>query len=163
MNIPVEEISEPEFYLSVDGEPWKRVASLDSSSPDDRVFMVDRETGKIKFGDGVHGKIPPIGSRIKATYGYGGGSEGNVKGSAITLAWTSTSLLEKQIIGAIIEPQVDGIIFRVCREFEGSRRWKWITSLCKNEMLKDEDREGCVKLSLTDLVLSVLPFTLAFP
>jgi hypothetical protein len=31
MNIPVEELSKPIFYLSVEKEPWKRVESLESS------------------------------------------------------------------------------------------------------------------------------------
>ena len=133
MKMPVENISEPQFELMVNGEQWERVGSLDSSGPDNRVFILDEETGMISFGDGVHGRRPANGSSIRATYRFGGGAEGVVdNGPTITLTWTSKSFRKNEVILAIIEPQVDGIIFRACRESEVPHRWKWIAILCRN-------------------------------
>ncbi len=41
--------------------PWTCVASLDASGADDRHVTVDFERGEVRFGDGVHGRIPPRG------------------------------------------------------------------------------------------------------
>jgi hypothetical protein len=55
-------------------ERWTEVPGLDGSGPDDRHFVLDRETGRVVFGDGEHGRKPEPGSRIEASYGCGGGS-----------------------------------------------------------------------------------------
>jgi alpha-L-arabinofuranosidase len=57
--------------VSVDGEPWRETADLAAAGPDDRVFAVDDESGRITFGDGVHGAIPAAGSRLTAAYESG--------------------------------------------------------------------------------------------
>ena len=51
-----------------------------SSKPpaDPRVFVVDRESGEIRFGDGLRGARPPLGASIVASYAWGGGDAGNV-------------------------------------------------------------------------------------
>jgi hypothetical protein len=43
-----------------------------------QVFTLDPESGEISFGDGAHGKRPPQGVEIVASYAYGGGQQGNV-------------------------------------------------------------------------------------
>lgn len=73
---------------------WKRVPRLGDSGPNDRVFTLNAATGDLFFGDGVHGKIPPIdpapgGQRgydnITATfYRWGGGARGNAGAGKIT-------------------------------------------------------------------------------
>jgi nucleoid-associated protein YgaU len=154
MNVPVEELSEPKFSLSVEKEPWKRVESLESSGPDDLVFTVDRKTGTIRFGDGINGRKPTAESSISATYEFGGGANGNVGNEPIiTLKWTLPSQQMNQIIGAIIEHQDDGIIFRVCREFENPHRWKWVSTHCKNIMSECADRRISGGLSISDMLL----------
>jgi predicted phage baseplate assembly protein len=69
--------------------PWTAVASLDPSGPFDRVFVLDAETGSVTFGDGIHGRIPPLvpqgGSIIALTYVWGGGTAGNVGVGAVTV------------------------------------------------------------------------------
>jgi len=52
--------------------------------------VVERITGEVRFGDGVHGMIPP-GERdgIRATYQIGGGRGGNVGASDISTMKTS--------------------------------------------------------------------------
>lgn len=48
-----------------------------------KVFVLDYESGQIRFGDGEHGMRPPIGAQILASYDYGGGRSGNVNIGAI--------------------------------------------------------------------------------
>ena len=78
-----------------DFQPWAAVADLGASNRDDRHFTQDPGNGTITFGDGRHGRIPPLladergpdalaanGARIaniRATrYRWGGGVAGNV-------------------------------------------------------------------------------------
>jgi hypothetical protein len=47
------------------------------------VFVVDAEAGQIKFGDGLRGKRPPAGAKLRANYDYGVGAAGNVGAGSI--------------------------------------------------------------------------------
>lgn len=47
------------------------------------VYVVDPESGQIKFGDGLRGKRPPAGAKLRASYDYGVGSAGNVAAGSI--------------------------------------------------------------------------------
>jgi Baseplate J-like protein len=47
------------------------------------VYVVDPESGQIKFGDGLRGKRPPAAAKLRATYDYGVGSAGNVAAGSI--------------------------------------------------------------------------------
>ena len=55
-----------------------------SASPN--VFFVVAESGEIKFGDGIHGRRPPEGAVLRATYDYAAGAAGNVGAGTITRA-----------------------------------------------------------------------------
>lgn len=57
---------------------WYRVKDFADSDETSRHYAIDRESGYIRFGDGIHGMIPPAGSGIVATYRVGGGAEGNI-------------------------------------------------------------------------------------
>ncbi|RQW81310.1 MAG: putative baseplate assembly protein [Methanothrix sp.] len=58
---------------------WKEVDDLYGSGPHDRHYLLDAANGKITFGDGIDGMIPPIGSQnIKVNYKWGGGLAGNL-------------------------------------------------------------------------------------
>jgi hypothetical protein len=48
------------------------------------VFTLDESTGTIRFGDGVHGRIPEPGSTISARYRDGNSAEGNI---AVKAKW----------------------------------------------------------------------------
>ena len=97
MKMSEENTSEPQFELTVNGEHWKRVASLDCSGPNDRHYILDRRTGKISFGDGERGQIPTTGSSIQATYRLGAGDDGNLdNGPTSTLTWTSNSFRKNE-------------------------------------------------------------------
>lgn len=51
----------------VKGKRWNLVRNL-SSSGRERVYSIDAANGKIRFGDGDHGLIPPKGAHITITY-----------------------------------------------------------------------------------------------
>ncbi|MGH7943388.1 MAG: putative baseplate assembly protein [Opitutaceae bacterium] len=78
---------------------WWRVddlATLDrdaAASRDARVFQLDAESGIIRFGDGVRGRIPPAGRRIIIRQmRSGGGSAGNLPAASLkTVSATSVT------------------------------------------------------------------------
>ena len=92
-NIPVVAGS---LILQVDeGEGWKtwtEVDDLSGSTRDDAHYVLNRVTGEVRFGDGVHGRIPlPLrgGNNVMALeYRYGGGKRGNVGREKITVLHT---------------------------------------------------------------------------
>ncbi|MCP4157432.1 MAG: putative baseplate assembly protein, partial [bacterium] len=68
---------------------WKPAADLGASLPGDRHYEIDHATGKITFGNEVHGKIPPMvretgTPNIKAHYRFGGGNRGNLERETVT-------------------------------------------------------------------------------
>jgi len=64
---------------------WQAVDGFEASAEDSRHFVLDTEAGTLRFGNGVKGKAPQIGQRIRAkSYRYGGGPDGNVGAKAIT-------------------------------------------------------------------------------
>ena len=63
-----------EFWIK-----WQPTDNLSKSSPDARHYEVDRASGTIRFGDGQHGAIPPVGeNNVKAGYRSGGGIAGDI-------------------------------------------------------------------------------------
>lgn len=48
------------------------------------VYLLDAEAGTVRFGDGLRGRRPPIGSRVLAQYDVCDGRAGNVPAGAIT-------------------------------------------------------------------------------
>jgi hypothetical protein len=64
---------------------WSEVEGLESSKSDARNYILDAEAGVVRFGNGIRGKAPQIGQRIRVRrYRYGGGVEGNVAAKRIT-------------------------------------------------------------------------------
>ena len=57
--------------ITVAGVAWSEVADLSAAGPDDAVYEFDPRRGEIRFGDGEHGRIPPLGALILATYESG--------------------------------------------------------------------------------------------
>jgi hypothetical protein len=56
------------------------------AQPDPNVFVVDPASGIVRFGDGLHGRRPPLGAALRADYAYGSGGAGNVSAGSITAA-----------------------------------------------------------------------------
>jgi predicted phage baseplate assembly protein len=59
-------------------ETWRLADDLLSAGPDDPAFALDPESGVVRFGGADGGRRPPAGRRIRASYEYGGGTQGNV-------------------------------------------------------------------------------------
>jgi|CXWL01.1.fsa_nt_gi hypothetical protein len=65
--------------------PWVEVDGFHSSDDESRHFSVDAEAGRVRFGNGLQGRAPQIGERLRArAYRWGGGRAGNVAAGAIT-------------------------------------------------------------------------------
>ena len=64
---------------------WHEVQNFFESGPNDRVYVLDHALGRLFFGDGNEGMIPPIGALVQATsFRSGGGLAGNVRAATIT-------------------------------------------------------------------------------
>jgi hypothetical protein len=64
---------------------WESQEQLFFSAPDDRHYAIDRAVGRLYFGDGVNGRVPPRGAAIAIReMTTGGGSRGNVGARTIT-------------------------------------------------------------------------------
>lgn len=71
---------------------WNQVESLALSGAEERVYQLDEEEGRIDFGDGVHGAIPPAGEEnIAVEYSFGGGVKGNIPAGSIDGITTAES------------------------------------------------------------------------
>lgn len=61
---------------------YTKITSLTDAGATTRAYVIEvdsKDQAKIRFGDGVNGKIPPAGaSNIRATYRIGGDTDGNV-------------------------------------------------------------------------------------
>lgn len=65
---------------------WDCVEDFLDSKSDDRHYMLDRNKGYIRFGNGKEGKIPPTGKidNIKVIYKTGGGENTNVPAETVS-------------------------------------------------------------------------------
>lgn len=76
---------------------WHEVGSFSGSAPASRHYIIDRTGGRIIFGDGVRGMIPPaVANNIAARiYKSGGGKRGDVKHGVLTGMKTTIPNIEK--------------------------------------------------------------------
>ena len=86
-------------------QPWTRVDDLAAISSDPAVareaaaFELDPEAGTLRFGDGLRGRIPDTGNRIRLAFGrFGGGAAGNLP------AGTLAELQGREVGGANAPP-----------------------------------------------------------
>lgn len=77
-------------------EEWVEVPSLEGSGPDDRHFTLERESGKVVFGDGAHGRRPASGSSVQAAYRRGGGGRWRVLLAGAALAGLAAAALRRR-------------------------------------------------------------------
>jgi hypothetical protein len=86
LEIGIQESTNPTAVLVT----WAEVLSLDTASPNDRVFELDAESGQLTFGDGNHGRVPPLvvtaGAVVALRYRWGGGVSGEMDAGAITVS-----------------------------------------------------------------------------
>jgi predicted phage baseplate assembly protein len=66
---------------------WQRIDDLALTGRDDAAFMLDAEAGTITFGNGVRGRIPDVGRRVRVgTCRVGGGRDGNLAAGTLSRA-----------------------------------------------------------------------------
>jgi hypothetical protein len=71
-------------------EDWKETQDFFGAKPTDQVYVLDRTTGSVRFGDGKNGAIPianvnlPNNNVVARTYRFGGGKQGNVAAGQLT-------------------------------------------------------------------------------
>jgi predicted phage baseplate assembly protein len=64
--------------------PWTRVEDLGERGRDERAYALDGEAGTLTFGNGVAGKVPEPGARIRIVrLRAGGGAAGNLAAGAL--------------------------------------------------------------------------------
>ena len=69
---------------------WEEVDSLGDLDGPARGFVLDAETGRIQFGDGRHGAIPPLGAELLAVrYRHVAGAAGNAVAAGAALQLVS--------------------------------------------------------------------------
>lgn len=74
------EISNSLSVTTSDGEVWEAVSNFVDAQPNSLYFIVEtfgNQQVRIRFGDGVSGKIPAIGTNVLATYQVGTGQDTN--------------------------------------------------------------------------------------
>jgi hypothetical protein len=85
----------PEKDLRLEREPttgavralwirWHERPHLFDVAPDARVYVIERTTGRVRFGDSVRGAIPPAGARVVMSYSTSDALAGNVAAGAIS-------------------------------------------------------------------------------
>ncbi|MDB9315284.1 baseplate J/gp47 family protein [Spirulina sp. CS-785/01] len=77
---------------------WQEVPDFYSSAGGDRHYILDRQQGRIQFGDGQAGMIPPRGrNNIRLSYRTGGGQQGNQNAQTIVELKTTIPYLDSAI------------------------------------------------------------------
>ena len=75
---------------------WEPRRNFLRSGPADRHYVLDRTRGRIAWGDGLRGKVPPAGAAVEARrYKTGGGLRGNVALGAVKQVLTGIPGVEK--------------------------------------------------------------------
>lgn len=89
MQLPARQVDAASFVLDVqrnDGayETWTQTDYLGGHGRHDQVYQLDAEAGLVRFGNGVTGKVPPRGAKVRATLlRHGGGRAGNLRPQSI--------------------------------------------------------------------------------
>lgn len=83
---------------------WLVTPQLAFSSPDDSAFSISYDGAgrtQIIFGDGLNGRIPPVGTTIKATFAVCDGASGNVEPNTIVSINSSSFPTLRNITNAV--------------------------------------------------------------
>lgn len=78
--------AQPQVRLRNELGSWSPVFDLLGSTPFDANYVVETEsdgTARLRFGDGVHGRVPEPGTAMTVGYRVGNGSSGNVGAEVI--------------------------------------------------------------------------------
>lgn len=69
---------EPAVTVEVEGVAWQLTRDLSETGPDDERFELDEATATLRFGNGVNGKVPPLGKALRVSYRVSAGARGLV-------------------------------------------------------------------------------------
>ena len=90
VNLEIDDVRTDKFVVKIENntlkiyDEWIKIEDFDASTPGDKHYTMDLKSGRVTFGDGIHGKIPQEGeNNILVTYRTGGGVRGNVNAGAI--------------------------------------------------------------------------------
>ena len=108
---------------------WHQVPDFYQSEPRDRHYVLDNFTGKITFGDGRNGLIPPLGrGNIRMSrYQTGGGVRGNKPAGSIVQLKTTVPYVDKVInyqaaAGGAEAETLDSLVERAPKEIRHRQR-----------------------------------------
>jgi predicted phage baseplate assembly protein len=95
--VEVSEDSAARLAAGATWTPWSEVPDFHGSTPEDRHYVIDRQSGEIRFGDGQAGLIPPPGTRNVrlAAYRTGGGPTGDVPEGSLKSLVTAIRYVDK--------------------------------------------------------------------
>jgi hypothetical protein len=65
-------------------QSWTEVLEWDLVGPHDRSYRLEPERGRVTFGNGMRGAVPPNGWDVVLDYRIGGGIEGNIPAAQLT-------------------------------------------------------------------------------
>lgn len=81
--------------VTVDNEAWTRVRNFLASGPQDKHYMLilgENDRATVRFGDGVSGRIPPLGQgNVSIDYRFNAEENGNVGANTIVVDKTGLS------------------------------------------------------------------------
>lgn len=92
----VEEVKDDAGRVSEFWVRWQAVDDFLESDVGNRHFSIDRLTGRIKFGNGKHGMMPPVIHKpnIRVNYKIGGGTKGNLPAQSINTLQKSIAFID---------------------------------------------------------------------
>jgi hypothetical protein len=91
----IKEIKDNSGNISGSWVRWHEAAHFFSSKPNSRHYVIEHNSGEVRFGNGERGMIPPAGKdNIKSKYQYGGGSKGNVAAGEIAKLMTALPFVD---------------------------------------------------------------------
>ncbi|MCS3499342.1 hypothetical protein M2189_001697 [Bradyrhizobium japonicum] len=76
------ELLNDDLQVIVGGETWEQREDFRSAGPADRVFLFDRASRTVRFGNGLNGKVPAAGSNIAVDCQVCAGAAGNLPAKA---------------------------------------------------------------------------------
>jgi predicted phage baseplate assembly protein len=84
---------------------WQEVDDLAGAGADDPVYVLNRTSGELRFGDGVNGRIPTAnpanagGNIVARSYRVGGGTQGNVGATLIKTLLAAVDGVDDNAVG----------------------------------------------------------------
>jgi len=152
-----------EVRVKVGGRSYQVVDDLTSYGPEDEVVALDPETGLLFFGDGLHGRIPPLGAPIEIHYRSHHGAQGNLPPESLEGPLSSLAFLEgvrqpEPAVGGKDRVE-DALVLRRLPKVMRHRQ-RAFTSPDLEDLLREEDEIHRLFFLVQGgrLVLYVLPF-----